>query len=173
MHPADVERLIREAAEREQRRQAEDLRDQYIRIYSGIYEKASAYTQGIIAVSYAAVFGVWAFVRDLMSPRQEAAAGLLLLTSVLIFTFWEVGVNVTSALRISSFQKRLIQAPQDVATAMQSYQESEREANVGSLRLWAATLIACLLTGCGAVGTMAWSLGSRLLCELVGAVGAR
>src|SRR5882724_3236778 len=92
-----VQRLADDLA----RRERDELREQYLRIFAHHYDRAHAYTIGVIAVTYASALGVWAFVRDLMSRRQHAAAGLLLIVSIASFVIWEIWSMLNTSLNLA------------------------------------------------------------------------
>jgi hypothetical protein len=161
--PQSIQQILRDSAEKERLREAEELRDQYVRIFSGIYDRAAAYTQVLITVGYAATFGVWAFVREEMSARHHAASGLLLLTSVVVFVLWEVWANLSSVSTMRRLSRALLGDPSTAVQGMRDYERALRERGVQSVRSWAVAVTFCLVTGVMALGIMVWSLGRALL----------
>ncbi len=72
------------------RNTAREIVEAQIRLYGALFDKASAYSNLILAVGYASVFAVWSALRDHLRPGDVRAAGVLLLVSVGAFVSFEI-----------------------------------------------------------------------------------
>src|SRR5262245_33661069 len=114
--------VLRQLTAEGERRRREELLALYLKIFLRVNEKAQAYTLGVVAVVYAAVFGVWAFVGDFLSPRLHAAAGLLLIVSAGSFVIWETWAMLRGMFNHLGFARTLANTSADnVEETMKAY----------------------------------------------------
>lgn len=145
-------------------RQAERQRDDHLRVWNEINKQAVAYTRSVITVSYAVTIGIWAFVRGLglMSPRQHAAAGILLILSVTVFSVWEVGMMLLRNKAVLAWATQLQESPEDLAAGHAAYERHIRSSSLSSATGWMWIVRVCVGTGLVAVGVIIWGLVSFL-----------
>jgi len=154
---------LQQLADDAARRKTDELRDQYVRIFASVYDRAHAYTLGVIAVTYASAFGVWAFVRDLMAPRQHAAAGLLLIVSVRAFVIWEIWATLNASLDLIRFARTLAHVPPEgFEAAMNKHEAARREAEVANTRGWLVSFWLSVGGGMMALGVMVYAIVGAL-----------
>ena len=161
----DLKEIVRKSAEAQRKRDQQDQVDAYFDVYGRLFDRAAAYTKGVIIAGYASIFAVWGFTRDLMPPTLSAISGLLLLVSSGTFVLWEVFSNIRNARLFRGIAKRLLGDPFTVA-AMQQYETESRQGALESAGGWWTVIVVSLVTAVGALGVMFWSLASSLWTAL-------
>ena len=166
---SELQRAFKVMQQSAEQKAARERLDASVRVYSRLYERASAYTKGVVAVGYASAFAVWAFVKDLMSPAAHAVSGILLIVSVVTFVLWEVFENINMHSHFDQASEKLRgDDPVAAVKAIDEYEaELQAEAFAGA-RLWKMVVIVTLGTALAAVAPMVWSLLSHLWADLKG-----
>ena len=80
----NLARAVGAAAEKEAARQA---REATIEIQAAAYDRAAAYSNLILLGGYAGAFALWAYTRDLLTPKATILIALLLAISLATFIF--------------------------------------------------------------------------------------
>lgn len=99
----EISKVLQESRQAAIRKEQEERLELYTKLFARQFERASAYTKGVVAIGYASIFAIWSFSKGLMPPTAHAAAALLLICSVIVFTLWEVYTNLSSATPLGSF----------------------------------------------------------------------
>lgn len=86
MPPWDAERIQKEM----ERQQADNVKKQMLEINSHAYGYASTYTALIVFGGYAALFTIWSYTREHLTPFSTYWSALLLGISVLSFVLFEI-----------------------------------------------------------------------------------
>ncbi len=160
--PDDLKETLRKTAEAQRKRDQQDQVDAYVNLYGRLFDRAAAYTTGVIVAGYASIFAVWGFTRDLMPPTLSAISGLLLLVSSMTFVLWEVFSNIRNTRLFRDIAKRLHGDPDSTLAALQQYEKERRQGALESAGGWWTVLVVTLVTAVGALGVMLWSLASSL-----------
>lgn len=79
------------------------LIEQQKQILSHMYQKASSYTNLIVLAGYAGIFGIWQYVREILSKQITIWIALLISCSLIIFVGYEVWKMIAEAM----FMRRL------------------------------------------------------------------
>jgi len=74
----------------ETKRQIDLAIEAQIRIISGVYEKANAYTNLITVAGYAGFFALWQLTKENLTRTQSLVSALLMVVSITIFVIFEI-----------------------------------------------------------------------------------
>lgn len=152
----------------EERRQIELIVDSQIRIITGAYNQASAYTNLIIIAGYAGFFALWQMTKDYLGRKQTLFSALLMLFSVLIFMLFEVYKAHYSSRVLRDYQNA-VQNREETTTLpelvekMKGFEQVEQRAALRFVTLWHATFWATTITGVGAGLILGVAFVHRLL----------
>lgn len=146
---------------------AEGQRRQLIELLAAPYERLTAYVNSVAIVGYASFFAIWAFTRDLMSPRLNRAAALLMLISCSVFVFWEVWQMYMNARQVDKIAGALQRAAKPGTGPIEELARIAPDKALLRARLWALQVYISAGTAVVAVALMAWSLGISLLQDLL------
>lgn len=124
-----------------------ELLERAVEVHAKLFDRASAYTRGVVAVGYAAILGAWGFAKGWMPAAAHALAGLLLIVSVLVFVLWEVYVNVALGLHYASLGERLAGDPAAAPRLVVELENKWARGNARRFAAWKLCLIATVVTG--------------------------
>ena len=82
-----------------------EKREWLLKATSTLYDKSTSYTNLIMAAGYAAYFAMWSNTSPLISHRLARVSAALMLTSLLVFIFWEVSKMILISLNNKNLAK--------------------------------------------------------------------
>lgn len=157
--------LLSEAAEAEQRRQTDEMRQAIADILASAYDKATAYTTVVIFGAYAAYFGIWAYTRDLMTPKVTYWVALLMGISILTFALFEVfKMLVTSRefMKMRGLLGRELSPKQFLDERKKLKNEGDKFIRHIVMPIWAGALLVSLVTGLAGATLLLWNFVASL-----------
>lgn len=163
----DLRHTLEKLVEANNRRQAEAQIELQTKVFGKLIDRSAAYTKGVISVGYAATFGVWAFTRELMSARQQALTGLLLLLSAVVFALWEVYGNITAAAEFDRFLASIRKPAIDAVADLKRYESDIERRQLMRSRSWLFVVCVSLLSAVAAIGIMVWAFVRAILPSLL------
>jgi hypothetical protein len=131
-----------------------------------LMEQTKSYLNVVFTVGYAALFAIWGFEKDLMTPRTHAIVGLLALFSVAIFVAWEV----TSAL-VSLWFLRLLRTNDQETTErlisrIERWKGRRKAWNLATMGIWTIAFGLASVAGLAAAAIIGWQIAGVLLGRL-------
>lgn len=78
--------------EEKRRKEGEAVREELLKFYSSIYDKASSFTTIIFSIGYAGFFTIWNSAKEQLPPSVRLLSAILVLISLFIFLAWEIYV---------------------------------------------------------------------------------
>ncbi len=149
----------------EDERQYEVVVQQIEHLVAVEYERSSAYTNLVMAVGYAGVFGIWSFVKDDLDPRSSLLVALLFLISLAAFIFNEVfqGYNREKANRKVA---KLTQQGSTIDELINSYKRIADERAVKAALVWPWAWSVATGAGLLSVAVLLFEIGSQLVNAL-------
>ena len=168
MQPNNLQDALRQASEREQKRVAAEIADTQLRIVTGAFDKAIAYTNLMIIGGYAGVFGIWQLAKEHLTKEQTLWSALLVLISLTTFIVFEV-VKMVFISRALQAKSKVLNSPQARRTPEQllkQLQDLEATQQIGSTRFhvyWAITVMVAIATALAGVAILGYAFVSGLL----------
>ncbi len=98
MTDEQLSQLLAQLSEKERQQVAKEIVDTQVKIVAALYDKSIAYTNLIIIAGYASFFGMWAFTKQYLSPKQVLWSALIMSVSIVTFVFFEV-IKMTTTSR--------------------------------------------------------------------------
>jgi len=143
----------KDQAEREKAYQAELTKriDFYIKLVSGHYEKAAAYTNIVIGAGYAAAFAIWGFVKQELTQTESIAAATLLLLSLLLFIINEVVNMISNARSMQRFSNVINLDPSQFDAEVINVTRQNQLEQIRLKRFWQLQLVATILLAVASV----------------------
>jgi hypothetical protein len=163
-----MQTLLQNAAEREEKRQAEELIEAQTKVVSAAYDKAAAYTNLIILAAYAGFFGLWQLAREYITQEQALWAALSMLVSVAVFVLFEVWKMYLSSRSLLGLT-RILTSPQNqksirrLVGEIEKHGSQERQRIVSLGYVWHVVLGLTVASGLLGVGVLGWALILGLL----------
>jgi len=166
-----IKKFIDDSQRKEQERIADEIVETQIKIFSALYEKASAYTQLIIVAGYASYFGIWALVKEYINSRSAIWSALLMSLSVTIFVFFEVAKMTLTGwflLRRNSTIQKIseIPNPQKILEVLRTHDSETQKYSVKWCKFWVYTLLPTVLFALVAIVILLIALIQELVCGL-------
>jgi hypothetical protein len=165
-------RLIRtiqqENAERDLRKQKEEIIDSQIKLASALYDKSMAYTNLIIMAGYAGFFGLWSVTKDNLTPKQVLWSALFMVISLSSFVFFEVAkmiFNSCFVLSKNSALKRLsgAQNGDEIINIFKEHDKTTKSRGVKFVGFWIIANIIIIPTAIFGASVLMYSFIVNLL----------
>lgn len=121
--------------------------NEFIQSQDQAFQKLEAYSKTIIALGYAGLFGVWAYVRNVLSHRAIVATALLVGFSLLVYVVWEVGSMIQRTQLQHRFNRLLLNNPADQAKAISDYLVLIRADQTRAVSIWRVVLVLTVIPG--------------------------
>lgn len=155
---------IQKAASEAEKDAVEKLQDQLIKMYSGVFAGAMAYTNLIIIAGYGAMLAIWNFTKAHLTPWTTQAVASLLVISIGVFVGFEIIKMVSNARAILSFSR--LTKPgmhyQELSKLLGDHTKGDQRRAAWLTKIWVPVLAACILTGYGAGILLVWNFISNL-----------
>lgn len=135
-----------------------DKRDWLLKATSTLYDKASSYTNLIMAAGYAAYFAMWSNTAPLISHCLARVSAALMLVSLLAFIFWEVAKMILIALNNKNLSKVALAPLNEFDTLLQTHQIKEQKLMTRLAIAWPVMLFIAIPTALIAIGIHIWAL---------------
>jgi len=160
--------LIRQLAQQQQEKLANDIIESQIKIVSASYDKAVTYTNIVVIGGYASFFGLWSLTKQYLTATQALWAALIMLASVCTFVFFEVYkmIITTRALldRAKIFEDPVAKTdPKVLLDKLREFEQSYKRHNVLFIRIWWINVIVAVATALVAIGILVFSFVYGLL----------
>lgn len=125
-----AESIIAMLATQARAKAQQDKDDAVIKVYGQLYDKASAYTNLLVALGYGGFFAIWSTTKTYLTKKEMLISGLAVLFSLFWFIAWQVFVMISSAkdllgyedlvnASVDEFQK--VKAAEDLREAKRKY----------------------------------------------------
>ncbi len=163
-----IKEIQQENAEREFRKQKEELIDTQIKIASAIYDKSINYTNLIIMAGYAGFFGLWSSTKNFLTPKQVFWSVLFMIISISVFVFFEVGkmifnscymLSESSALNKISGAKKI----EEIISLFKEHEKYIKSNQVKFIRFWIIANIVIIPTAIFGTSVLMYSFIENLL----------
>lgn len=145
---------------------AKKRRAAIIEIQSAAYDKATAYTNLIIAGGYAGAFAIWGFTKDQLPPKAAIWAALLLGVSLASFVFFEVYKMIYTT-RYAVRHARLLQADIPDKEFLRRHDEIVQESRANTLKtilfVWVVVMVVCVGSAVGGLGLLFYNFVAILV----------
>lgn len=150
-----IKEIIEDAAKRAPQARKDEILDSVIKIQSAMFDKANAYTNIIIAAGYAGTFAIWTQVSSLLSVRQRAWTGCLLLLSITMFVLWEVAKMVLVGIQAHQYNQLAATNPMNIDNVLADWQKDSTRLTHKMGLAWAMFVLPiCIGTAVGAAGIL-------------------
>lgn len=116
-------------------------------ILAHVYDKASAYTNIVMTVGYAAVFGIWQLMKDHLTYGQNLLVAVLVIISIMLFAGFEVYKMISHAFFFRRLNKILTNFPGNEQG--EAWKIAWNEYSTNESRIWVYFLIPTVLSGFG------------------------
>lgn len=139
-------KTIGEAAEKkrldDQAAQQEKVKTTLIEIQSKIYDRASAYTNLVMAGGYAGSFATWAATRAQLTTNTNIAVALALTISLAAFIFFEVYKMTFTAVRFLKNRKLLVTpaTPEQFNENLKKLSREEQKLSLFFMPIWVTVM---------------------------------
>ncbi len=153
---ARTQRAVRELEKAEKARQHEGFLKDVADMNANQYDKASRYSNLIIAAGYAAFFAAWSTMGPGGQARMHIAAGLAMMISVIAFIGWEVFKTTYTALHLRRVIVLLYLPGEDVQRNLDRIRQYERDRDLWGARLWYPVLLITIVPGFTAGALLMW-----------------
>jgi len=155
---------IQKTANQAEKEAVEKLQDQIIKMHSGVFAGAMAYTNLIIIAGYGAMFAIWNFTNAHLTPWTTQAVATLLVVSIGFFVGFEIFKMVSNARAILSFSR--LTKPgmhyQELSKSLGDHTKGDHRRAARLAVVWVPVLAACIITGYGAGILLVWNFVSNL-----------
>jgi uncharacterized membrane protein (DUF485 family) len=121
--------------------------DDYIKTRLQLFDKAEAYSKAMILAGYAGVFGLWSFVKDVLTARATEWSALLVGISLVIYVTWEIIAMVYVVTMHDEFNRLALKTTTDFFNALDAFNNKLSSAAIQYTQVWRVVLGATVLFG--------------------------
>lgn len=118
------------------------------------FDRASAYTNVVVAVGYAGLFGIWGLANDQLDTTARAWIALLLVISISVYVGFEIFKMIAFSLAMRGFVEVIAQLenpnPDDIVKARKKVTLDGRNIAVALFPIWQAALVIICAAAAGA-----------------------
>lgn len=120
-------------------------------LHAAITEEARKYTNLIMVVGYAGIFGLWQMVRSALTSHSDAIVGISIGLSIMLFALFEVYKMIDGSILAHQLEK-LLRNETDFSDLerLQAWGKYTEESKRRIARSWIWFLIPTVVTGFGA-----------------------
>lgn len=130
------------------------------KIITDSFAKLESYAKVIVGLGYAALLAIWSATKQALSERSLILSGMLILISILVYVFWEVGQNFFLTLQSSKWNSSV--QKEGLKVAISRAAEREKRYNPWLTRFWLAAFVISAVSGFGAAGILVYAFCLRL-----------
>lgn len=141
-----------------------------IRITSALYDKASAYTNIVIAAGFVGFFTVWGNMKDHLSIVQMSTSAFSITLSLTVFILWEVYMMWIRSKSINERHTVIKAPPAEFKVALEKQEKSEQLRNIQTHKIWRFALFFTVVPGIVAAGILIYSFTKQLWTTIIGAI---
>ncbi|MBA3598771.1 MAG: hypothetical protein H0W40_15535 [Methylibium sp.] len=167
MSQANFQELLKQAAEREEARQASEIADAQLEVVTATFDRATAYSNLIILGGYAGYFGLWQLTKDHLTKQQALWSALLFLASLAAFVIFEVTKMVVIQKGVMS-QAAVLRSPearknpQALLKKLEALGQVQVRSSNRFMRFWVVTMVLTVPTALAGVGVLGWAFVAGL-----------
>lgn len=155
-------KIAQQIAEKAAKDREEKIWDNWSKVFSAHYDKASAYTRIVLTVGYAGFFTTWGFTKHLLSDVEMLASAFSMGISLVAFISWEVFTMIYGARQLNKLARVLNKLDGGVETRLENFKVAQRKHEMFLTPFWYATLTVSISSGLFAAGIVLWSFYSSL-----------
>jgi Sec-independent protein secretion pathway component TatC len=121
----------------------QEFLDKLAEYFSRQFESSMYYTNIIIGGGYAAFFGVWGIIKDLLTNFDKVYSVLFMSASLLLFIIWEIIKMIYSSISFNKIGKALQKTSDTFFQKMKQQEKTE----LFMMQLWPWFLIPTIVSG--------------------------
>lgn len=137
-----------------------EKREWLLKATSTLYDKSASYTNLVMAAGYAAYFAMWSNTSPLISHCLARVSAALMLTSLLVFIFWEVAKMILISLNNKNLAKVALAPLNEFDSLLQAQQVKELNLMARLAIAWPIVLFIAIPTALIAICIHLWALVS-------------
>lgn len=138
---------LQKHAEREEGERQARVKDFYLAMLGGLYDKASAYVALIIGLGYVGFFAIWGWVNPFLSRWEILTTASLLGFSLLVFIVWEIYAMFNISMQQRRLAKIILATPENFVAIEKEQKEAEATAAARLSMVWPVMFISSTLPG--------------------------
>ena len=126
--------------------------EKQIEVQSILFDRAATYNNVVVTMGYAGFFGILAYAKDSLDPRDIKLIVVLLGLSLFLFVIWTVVTSFVNAMTIMPLSKILMLevTPTQKLLLITTQQKMAKRANLVYYNTWYFVFFISLISGFGA-----------------------